>query len=92
MSGLELVDLAPAMRSALTDVYTRARATGQLADKVRARGGTHADVVRLVQAAHEAAGKPVPGLAEVDWWLEESDLEQECDGHPAGPFDRKRRV
>lgn len=71
---ITIENLAPTMRAALVDVYRRARACGQLADAVRARGGQHADVVRLVQEAHRLAGKPVPGEAEVDWWLEEADL------------------
>jgi len=72
---MKLYLVGASMKVAMLDVYTRARAVGQLADAVRSLGGQHADVVRLVQEVYAEAGKPVPGLAEIDWWLEESELE-----------------
>lgn len=60
---------------AMLNPYTRARAVGQLADWIRAGGGTYKDVLKSVKRIHSEAGKPVPSDAEIDWWLEEADME-----------------
>lgn len=67
--------LSPSFKVALVRPSSRILVVARLADALRLRGGTHADVVATIQGVYAEAGQGVPDLATVDAWLSEADEE-----------------
>ena len=64
----------PTVIATLLNPYTRARGVGVIHDRMRAAGKKYDAIVVEIQRLHVDAGVPAPSVAEIDWWLEESEI------------------